>query len=371
MKDRVVSYAKTHDSLPVQSPVGFYAVEYKEVPVLLKEKMQDTILPDEDDEPKLFRTLTFPVKAGEKKYSAKITRELVESDELIESIGYSLSILTGVVLVVLLLMNWLLSKKLWKPFYRSLDELKKFDLNKRQSLNLPAVKTSEFKIFNEEIVKMAEKIKSDYQNLKEFTENASHEIQTPLAIIRSKLELMIQSENLPEEQVKSIREIYESVNRLSKLNQSLLLLAKIENRQFGEEQIFDLKFLIEKKLGQLKELIEMKEIKVETQLSSLEIKINPHLADILLSNILSNAIKHNINGGKIIIEIKINSLLVSNTGISPKISTEKLFGRFQKSSQSIESVGLGLSIVKQICDTYNFKVDYTYKNEMHIVSISF
>src|ERR1051326_4678693 len=241
MKEQVISFAKENDTLPVQSPIGFFAVAFKETASPMREKLQDTVLPDEDDEPKPFRTLVFPVKAGVKNYSASITRELVESDELIESIGYSLSILTGIVFVVLFFLNWRLSKNMWKPFYKTLDELKHFDLNKRKMLDLPDVKTSEFRILNEEIQKMITKIQQDYQNLKEFTENASHEIQTPLAIMRSKLELMIQSENLSEEQMKPLQDIYESLNRLSKLNQSLLLLAKIENRQFSEEQKIDLK----------------------------------------------------------------------------------------------------------------------------------
>ena len=372
IKEQVNTFTKKNDSLPVQSPIGFYPVEYKEVQNSFSEKLQDTILPDEDNEPKPFRTLTFPVKAGKKNYSAKVVRELIESDELIESIGYSLAILTGILLVLLLITNWSLSKNLWKPFYKTLDELKKFDLNKREKINFPEVKTSEFKILNDEIKKMTDKIQNDYQNLKEFTENASHEIQTPLAIIRSKLELMIQSENLPDEQIKSIQEIYESVNRLSKLNQSLLLLAKIENRQFNEEQKVDLKNLIEKKINQLEELIDLKKIKIEKIFSdSVEIKINPQLADILLSNIIGNAIKHNLNEGKIRIEIKNNSLTISNTGNSLEISSKKLFERFQKASPSSDSVGLGLSIVKQICDTYNFRVNYSTKENIHIVSISF
>ena len=125
---------------------------------------------------------------------------------------------------------------------------------------------------------------------------------------------MIQAENLQEEQIKSVQEIYESVNRLSKLNQSLLLLAKIENRQFGEEQTMDLKALIEKKLHQFEELLEMRHLKIETSFSnSVELRMNAHLADILLSNIFSNAIRHNIEEGKIIIDVKNNALSVSNT----------------------------------------------------------
>jgi signal transduction histidine kinase len=370
-KEQIISYAEEHDSVPPLSPIGFLNIQMKEVDLPAAEKIQDTLLPDEDDELKPQRTLTFPLSVNGKNYSASITRELVESDELIESIGYSLAILTGLLLVVLLLFNWWLSKNMWKPFYTTLDKLKDFDLNKKETIRFSPVNISEFRILNEEIQKMTDKILRDYQNLKEFTENASHEIQTPLAIIRSRLELLIQAENLTEEQAKSVQSISESVNRLSKLNQSLLLLAKIENRQFRDEEQVDLKNLIEKKLEQFEDMIAFKNIRLEKQLEGFSLQINPQLADILLSNILTNAIRHNISGGKMIVDLKTNSLSVSNSGNPLEISPHKMFGRFQKASPSGESVGLGLSIVKQICDTHGIKIQYLYKDNKHTVELSF
>ena len=372
VKDQVNHYVQKNKMIPPESPIGIYKAIFSEENLPVKESLRDTLLPDEEDEElEPYRVLSFPVKAGGKNYSASIIRPLVESDDLIESIAYSLSILTGILLGVLFLLNWFLSKTMWKPFYETLEALKKFDLGKKEKMNLDSVNTSEFRMLNEAIEKMTEKIQQDYQNLKEFTENASHEIQTPLAIIRSKLELMIQSENLPDEQIKSIQSIYESVNRLSKLNQSLLLLTKIENRQFHNEQNIDLKKLIETKLEQFEDMIVFKKISVERKLENAEIKMNTQLADILLSNIFSNAIRHNISEGKIIIELKNDSLIVSNTGNPLETAPEKLFERFQKSGSSSESVGLGLSIVKQICDTYSFKVNYSYTEGLHIISISF
>ncbi|HEY4798269.1 MAG TPA: HAMP domain-containing sensor histidine kinase [Bacteroidia bacterium] len=371
IKNKVASYVKKTGSLPSESPIDIYKVEFS--PILNKvpaaETLRDTILEDEDGEMEPFRVLLFLVQVEGKNYSARISRQLMESDDLIESIAYSLSILTGILLTVLFLLNWWFSKNLWKPFYHTLDELKRFDLNKKEHVKLPSVNISEFRILNEEIRKMTGKIQQDYQNLKEFTENASHEIQTPLAIIRSKAELMIQSDNIPAEQQKLIQDIYESTNRLSKLNQSLLLLAKIENQQFHETQTVNLKKLIDHKLVQFEDMIAFKNITIENKSENVELKMNPQLADILLSNVIANAIRHNVKGGKIILELKNKSFTISNSGNPLTTSPDKLFERFQKASSSGDSVGLGLSIVKQICDTYRFSVDYSFSENIHTVKV--
>src|ERR1051325_6625226 len=118
-------------------------------------------------------------------------------------------------------------------------------------------------------------------------------------------------------------------------------------------------------------MIAFKNIRLEKQLEGFSLQINPQLADILLSNILTNAIRHNISGGKMIVDLKTNSLSVSNSGNPLEISPHKMFGRFQKASPSGESVGLGLSIVKQICDTHGIKIQYLYKDNKHTVELSF
>ncbi|NJO25514.1 MAG: HAMP domain-containing histidine kinase [Bacteroidia bacterium] len=135
-------------------------------------------------------------------------------------------------------------------------------MNKNEPLQLAPTSTGEFTRLNEEIKRMTDKLQEQYRNLKEFSENASHEIQTPLAIMQNKLEEIMQSENLPEQEMKTVQEVYESANRLSKLNQSLLLLAKIENRQFPDERLIGLKELIDAKLTGLEEMIRFKKFTI-------------------------------------------------------------------------------------------------------------
>lgn len=333
----------------------------------------DTTMYDDYEEEMLpFRVLKVNYHGEQMDYDVIIRKIYLESEDLTNGILIAMEIMFGCLLAGFFAINFFISRSLWKPFQKTLALLDKYDLNKKEKIKFDSVSTKEFKQLNNALNEMTEKIQRDYQNLKEFTENASHEIQTPLAIIRTKLELMVQSENIPQEQMKLVQDVYESTNRLSKLNQSLLLLAKIENRQFHEEQKIDLKNLIEKKLEQFEDMLAFKNITIEKKfIASPEIKMNLQLADILLSNLLGNAIKHNLVDGKIIVELNSNSLSVSNAGNPLEISPEKLFGRFQKASPSSESVGLGLSIVKQICDTYNFRLNYSNANNVHIVSVSF
>jgi signal transduction histidine kinase len=239
-------------------------------------------------------------------------------------------------------------------------------------VNLPKSSISEFRNLNQVIQRLVTKVENDFVNLKQFTENASHEIQTPLAIIKNKSELLLQQEELDKETVKEIVSINEAATRLSKLNQALLQLMKIDNRQYQESEKIDLSGLLEIKLQRLNELIEMKNIKLKTSIDkNVFIYMNVSLAEILLSNLLNNSIKHNIFGGKIIISLMSKELSIKNTGESLRIDPQKLFDRFVKESTSNESIGLGLSLVKQICETYNFVVSYNYEHSMHELKINF
>jgi signal transduction histidine kinase len=197
-------------------------------------------------------------------------------------------------------------------------------------------------------------------------------MQTPLAIMQSKSEILLQSDNLTPEQISQIRVIYQSVQRLSKLNKTLLLLSKIENRQFKDMEAINVNEVIEKHLEIFDDFIVNKHLKVSTK-STLEVEIrtNPLLFDMVVSNLISNAIKHNKEHG--IIEILTTKLFisVSNSGQPPKLSSDSLFERFKKDSKASNSFGLGLAIVKKICDNNNWKITHSYIEDQHNISIYF
>ena len=218
---------------------------------------------------------------------------------------------------------------------------------------------------------MIERINRDFINLKNLTSNTSHEIQTPLAIIRSKAELLLQSEDLSKEQANLICGIIKSSTRLSKLNESLLLITKIENNQFTESELVNPSETLKVQIENFKPLIDSKNQELQSDINDGIIKINTLLLDVLLVNLLKNAIWHNIDNGFIRVEYIDFRLKVSNSGKEPEFPIERIFERFTKGGGRNESNGLGLSIVKMICDSYKIPVQYDFRDKLHIFEIEF
>jgi signal transduction histidine kinase len=319
-----------------------------------------------------FRRLTFHVNLSGTIYKVDMLRSATDSESLIDGIVQSTSIILLLLLGGGAILNYFISKKAWNPFYGVLDIIKDYRPAGKPVVDLPKSSISEFQNLNRVIERLVTKVENDFINLKQFTENASHEIQTPLAVIKTKSEILLQQEEIDEEVVKEIVSINEAASRLSKLNQALLQLMKIDNRQYQEAEEIDLSELLEIKLQKLNELIEMKNIKLKTRINKdIFVNINVSLADILISNQLNNAIKHNIFGGEIIINLISNELSIKNTGEAMHIEPERLFDRFVKESTSNESIGLGLSIVRQICETYNFIIAYNHEHSLHEIKIIF
>lgn len=239
-------------------------------------------------------------------------------------------------------------------------------------MKLADTNTHEFKELNQFLERMSNKALDDYRSLKEFSENASHELQTPLSIIRGKLELLLETD-IDEKQAALIESAQNSAQKLSVINQSLALLTKLENQEYQMDHKIDFSKLVENSIASFSELIEMKSIVLTTNIDAdVYVNLNPVLADILFTNLISNAIRHNsVNGGSIDIRLSSSGLIVKNTGDPLKIPANELFKRFKKAKQSSESTGLGLAIVKQICDLSNFKVSYVYTGNLHVVEIIF
>lgn len=319
-----------------------------------------------------YRVLKSNYSFNKNNYLITISKTTVEEDELMEGLLSAFAILVSFLVCAFFIVNWLLSKTLWKPFYKTLVELNNYDIKKHEHHSFEAASTKEFNQLNIALNKMTEKIYSDFLQQKEFTENASHEMQTPLAIVKANISLLMQSPNLKESEMNQLQTVENTIKKLSALNKTLLLLTKIENNQFQENSIVNLKETIAKVFGNYSDLIGAKQIQLEINLESdLKIKANPLLADILVSNLLQNAIRHNHEGGRIIVSLIGNTMQISNSGEPLAINKEELFTRFKKNDASKDSLGLGLSIVKSITDTYNYKIIYNYDNSLHNFTISF
>jgi signal transduction histidine kinase len=368
-EDFVTTNGKLPDNdLPFLDKFWIYPIK-NALPVELK----DTVIQTSPHHSGLeIRQIAFCVKTADGYYQIKIRKALYESEDLIEALIAAFAGLIILLVGMLLFANYRLSRSIWKPFYKTLDLLQTFKITQKEAIVFENSNILEFQMLQKNLYILTEQVRREYQSLKSFTENASHEFQTPLAVIGSNLELLLQDNNLTESQMQQIGSLIESLGKLSKLNQTLLLLTKIENRQFEAAKNINLSEAIFEKLNLLDVWIQHKNLNLENHvLSNISIKINEYLLDVFLNNLIGNAIKYNLIGGKLYIELNERNLIIKNTGNPLTIPTEQLFERFQKDSSQTDSLGLGLALVKQICDTYEFQITYIYVNGWHILCVVF
>jgi signal transduction histidine kinase len=373
-EQEIKDYVKLYGMLP-------NAANYKDQKIIfepldetvIKRKIMSVVIYNDIEKEEIpSRQLIFPILCNGKNYKVSITKSQEETEDLIQLIVFITLALVALLLLVLFIINRFMLNKLWNPFNNTLYEIQQFNVVNTKPIRFEASSINEFDELNKAVSTMSERVVKDYDALKSFTEDASHEIQTPLAIVNSKLELLIQAENYTETQLQDIQTIQAEINRLSKLNQSLLLLTKIENQQFVEIAAVDIVKLITLQLNNYEELFSSKQISIKiNSKEEIILAMNETLAQILISNLITNAIKHNIKNGSIEITLLENELIVANTGSALTNHPKTLFERFKKDKVNAESLGLGLSIVKKICERYNFKVNYIYENGLHIIKVLF
>ncbi len=297
---------------------------------------------------------------------------IVESDDIMDGVVRSLTWLFVLLGGGVIIGSFLISRVLLRPFQQTLQEISRFNLSEARPLALPRTTTTEFNQLNRFIRQMTDQMRSDYQRVKEFSENASHEIQTPLAVAKGKLELLSQGDDLTAEHLAMIGTAYQAVDEVSKLAKSLMLLTKIENAEFSDFRSIDASEQLDRTVADFDELVVLKELTLTTEIhDSVSLHHHPVLFKILINNLITNAIRHNQRGGAIRIRLLATELSVSNTGAPLTAVPEQLFERFKKNHQSSESLGLGLSIVKKICDISGYVVQYQYAEGWHTVRIFF
>jgi signal transduction histidine kinase len=219
---------------------------------------------------------------------------------------------------------------------------------------------------------MVGRMEHDFKNMKEFTENISHEIQTPLAVIKAKIEMLLKSGTLAESQYKAINAVYQSTSRLSKLSKTLGLISKINNQEFVNKEHILLQPFVANILFNFKELAELKAVKTTAQLDdTAHLYIDAYLLDVLLSNLLKNALSHNFSNGAINIVLKPHQITLSNTGCPLNFPPEQIFDRFRRNADKPNSLGLGLAIVRKICDMNQIDIRYYYQQDRHVFDLHF
>ncbi|MFY7840208.1 MAG: sensor histidine kinase [Lacibacter sp.] len=318
-----------------------------------------------------FRGLSAYININGKLYHLQVETNVEETDETMLAITIVTFLFFVLLVVGFIILNKRIAKKIWQPFSNTLEKLKSFDLTTQQSVSFSNTDIAEFTELNQSLQKLIEKNVSAYSQQKIFIENASHELQTPLAVLKSKLNLLLQNKDITSEQSHIISAIELPLSKITRINKNLLLLAKIENNQFAEKEATELTALVKETHGLLADYIAAKQLEVKMTFAvKMVIECNKTLLEFLVNNLFINAIVHNKKGGEIIVVISAKKLTISNTGISP-LNNEKLFKRFAVSSAESTSSGLGLAIVKEICIRYGWHVSYSFANGLHSFSIMF
>jgi len=316
------------------------------------------------------RELNFQCLINETAYSISVSISLSQDKKIGEYIFAIVALYLFISLFILFLLNRYISSHIFSPFYDTLSKIKKWNIKKNEPLIFKKTHIDEFNLINTTVQELTQQIKTDYKNLKEFTENVSHESQTPLSIISSKVELLMQGTNYNEKQQEYLQQIFQSTQRIYKLNQVLILMSRIENKQFLASEPIHLQHAIQQKINELEDFISAKQITISTEFKTQNKKyINPILFDILLNNLMINAIKYNLDqDGKIIIRLDEHTLTIENTSNIGKIEKKFLFERFTKSSTS-SSLGVGLSLIKKIIEAFNWQITYSHKYNIHTFKI--
>ncbi|MCK9160539.1 MAG: HAMP domain-containing histidine kinase [Bacteroidaceae bacterium] len=297
-----------------------------------------------------------------------------DKNDFIENIATGMVIqyilIAGILFIALIIMQGIISKRLWKPFYSTLERVKQFSLEKENIPQFEKSSTGEFMQLNATFTQLMTNNLRSYKTQKEFTENASHELRTPLAVFQGKLDLLLQ-QPLSEAQADIVKSLYEGIARLAKLNKNLLLLAKIDNQQYTVLDNVDITKTLQEHLAIFESLSQSTTIQTNISTDPIIIKANKTLLECMIDNLIVNALLHNKQGGIIEIGLNNESFEVSNQSDEGALNKELLFRRFYHSPEKSKGNGLGLAIVKAICNYHNWIIDYYYQDQKHHFKVSF
>ncbi|WP_405198914.1 sensor histidine kinase [Christiangramia sp. LLG6405-1] len=345
-------------------------IESEKVDFPQSSKFSDTLIYNsKKQESALFRQLSETKLINGQYYKITVRDMLIDTDEIIMTIVLTFLLIILLVFIFLFYLNKSHNAKLWMPFFSSLDKLKKFSLTNGETIAFEESEIVEFEELNKEVLILTQKVQTDYQNLKQFTEDVSHEMQTPLAIIGTKIESFLNEASIKNKEFLQLSSLKNDINRLKQLNKKLILLTKLDNEQFSNIEIIDINEELDELVLNFRELSPTP-ISYEP-LDKIEIEADRHLIHILLNNLMTNAIKYCIDEGNISLVTKTSSLIISNTGHQAIKNPEKLFNRFYRENKQFKSTGLGLAIVKKICERYDYDLTYYFERNSHHFKIDF
>ena len=338
------------------------AISYRDSMVYISEK--------KETEPARILTTLFKDKEG-RYFEVSVYTPTIEKQDLREAIFHLLIGLFVSLLMAILLINVWVFHRSMKPFYRLLGWLDSFRLDKKNEPLDNPTNTTEFRKLNVAVNRFAVHSEEIFEQQKQFIGNASHEIQTPIAVCQNRLEMLMEDETLTEQQMGEIVKTYQTLEYVSKLNKSLLLLSKIDNSQFAETKEISLNEVLHRYSDDYREVYHYRGITLDIQeKATFRVQMNETLAVVLVTNLLKNAFVHNIDKGMIRVEITSSSIRFGNTGADVALDDKRIFERFYQGSRKREgSTGLGLAIVHAICRQCRLQVRYRFLDGMHWLEV--
>lgn len=286
-----------------------------------------------------YRVLYSDVTIQGQPFVLMIRLNLVESQDLIKTLTWFYFVVLFTLLIVIFFVTRFISNRLWKPFYNTLEKIRQFNIEQHTSPVFNPTRVKEFRQLNKGLSKLIKNNLKAYQSQKEFTENAAHELQTPLAVFSSKLDMLLQDPSLNDSQATILNSLYEASSRLSRVNKNLLLLAKIENNQYANLEQVNTKAVIEDVLPYFLEQALLRNLTIKTDINDAPVlNASKPLAEIMINNLILNAIAHNRVNGSISIKAADRQFLICNTSEQPELNAKSLFKRFGKISRAAIAV---------------------------------
>ena len=317
-----------------------------------------------------FRCLTTDIRVNQKLYRVLIETNMEEVDETILAIGGVTVFFIMLLLAGFIYLNRKTALRIWQPFYDTLAGLRTFRLETGKAVPLPLSDVTEFADLNASLDTLMQGSLASYRQQKEFTENASHELQTPLAIVKSRLDMLLQSQSLDAGQMRIVEQVYQAINRVSRINKNLLLLARIEHAQFEEKEPIALGETLASVAEQFADRFENNALHYTENIEPFTVEANPVLTEILLTNLLVNAVRYTPEGEQVQVHLGSGVLIIANTGTGA-LQAENLFRRFAQASDAHAGSGLGLAITREICDRCGWQIGYDFTQGMHRFSVRF
>ena len=326
----------------------------------------DIVLIDslDNNEPVQVRQLRATVSVQGQTYLVAVRQPYFEFNELARetSIGVIFGFLILMALSVVIGLS--LSRRLWHPFYETIDQLGNIRLDTGTEPTFPKSRIREFGLLSQSLSTLTQKLRRQFSLQKQFTENASHELQTPLAVASAELDFLLQSDHLTEADHLHLQRATDALSRLSQLNRSLLLLTQVENDQFAQDEQLNLSDFLRQCVQEYEPFFVHKKMTLRQAISAnVPLRMNRQLAGVLVTNLLKNVVRHGTPGGCVGIELTTDALTVQNTGAPLPFASSELFNRFVKDPARPDSTGLGLALVKQISDRYGLSLSYAYDND--------